>query len=99
MLLLKGVLLPCLFHFCTLILNSPGFLNPFSLILQLLLQLLPFVVDALEMAVRRMNPLIHKSGHAEDQGNQHDPDPRDSFSGGRNPGKSFLWIIHCALKT
>ena len=66
MLLLKRVLLPCLFQFCTLILNSPGFLNPFSLILQLLLQLLPFFVDAFEMAVRPFHPVIQKSDNAED---------------------------------
>ena len=71
MLLLKGVLLPCFFHFCTLILNRSGFLNPFSLILHLLLQLLPFVVDAFEMAVRPFYPVIQKSGYAEDQGTLH----------------------------
>ena len=68
MLLLRGVLLPCLFQFCTLILNRSGFLNPFSLILQLLLQFDPFFVDAFEMAVRPFNPVIQKSGHARIRG-------------------------------
>ena len=90
---------PVQVHFCTLILNRSGFLNPFSLILQLLLQFDPFFVDAFEMAVRPFHPVIQKSGHAEDQGNQHHPDPQGSLSGWRNPGKSFLWIIHCAMKT
>ena len=75
MLLLRGVLLLCLFHFCTLILNCSGFLNPFSLILQLLMQFDPFFVDAFEMAIGPFNPVIQKSGNDEDQGNQPPPDP------------------------
>ena len=59
----------------------------------------PFFMDAFEMAVRRINPVIQKSGHAEDQRNQHHPDPRGSLIRGRNPGKSFLGVIHCAMKT